>query len=135
MNKNNRMTNGGYTPSQWVIGRTPRTPGSLLDEEEFADLGVLELQNDPETLFARKAKMRYASMEAFVKQDCSKRIRAALLQKAAPIPARYQQGDLVCYLRQQESQLHRTDHWSTVARVIGFEGKVVWVLHLSLIHI
>ena len=55
------MTNGGYTPSQWVIGRTPRTPGSLLDEEEFADLGVLELQNDPETmknivLFYTKAK-------------------------------------------------------------------------------
>ena len=45
MNKNNTVKNGGYAPSQRVIGRLPRIPGSILDEEEFADLGVLELQN------------------------------------------------------------------------------------------
>ena len=105
------------------------TQGSILDEEEFVAVGVMELQNDLATIFAKRARIRSESMQIYVRQDCSRRVRAAILRKASPIPGKYSQGDLVCYVRAQESQLHRTDRWSTCARVIGFEGKVVWVLH------
>ena len=40
---NDGARKGGYSPSQWVLGKFPRRPGSgnMMDEDEFADLGVL----------------------------------------------------------------------------------------------
>ena len=44
--KNNYIRKGGFSPSQWVLGRYPRQPGSFLDDEEAGQLGVLEHQLD-----------------------------------------------------------------------------------------
>ena len=38
---NDGMRKGGFSPSQWVVGKFPRRPGSRMDEQEFADLGVI----------------------------------------------------------------------------------------------
>jgi len=35
---NDGMRKGGFSCSQWVLGKFPRCPGSIMDEDEFADL-------------------------------------------------------------------------------------------------
>ena len=101
-------------------------------------LGVLE-HMDGETEFAIRAKYRLTARKGYVKQDCSARARRAMLRRAAPIPGPYQSGDLVCFRREQrrpdgaegratQRNMEPSQAWSTPARIIGFEGKTVWVI-------
>ena len=57
--KNDSMRRGGFSPAQWVLGRHPRRPGALGDEEEWGQLGVLQSQQDGSTEFGRSAAMRF----------------------------------------------------------------------------
>ena len=111
MTKNSLSRVRGFAPAQWVLGKLPREAASMMDEENWADLGSLTAAEDPTTEFGRIAKIR------------EKRVRRAILRKSAPIPKEYGVGDLVCF---------RTDPlggWSTVSRIIGFDGpEVLWVL-------
>ena len=122
MTKNSLSRVRGFAPAQWVLGRLPREAASIMDEENWADLGSLTAAEDSSTEFGRIAKIREKARKAFIRADMSSRVRRAILRKSAPIPKEYGVGDLVCF---------RTDQlgWSTVSRIIGFDGpKVVWVL-------
>ena len=63
--------------------------GTLLHKEELGQLGVLSRRMDATTAFGRKAEFRHSARKAFVKEDCSRRVRAAVLRKSAPL---YQQS-------------------------------------------
>ena len=52
LTKNTMLRHGGYSPSQWVLGKMARGPPSLVEEDNSADLGSLEDQTDPESKFA-----------------------------------------------------------------------------------
>ena len=94
-----------------------------MDEQDHADLGVLQGQLDGPSQFARRTQLRTAARKAFVKEDCGRRVARAVLRKAAPLPGDYCAGDLVCYQRADEG-------WSTACRIIGFDGgKGVRLLH------
>ncbi|CAE7832525.1 GIP [Symbiodinium sp. CCMP2592] len=126
--KNEFMRVGGFSPTQWVLGRLPRGVGHVLDEEELGQLGVLSGRLDATTAFGRQAEFRHTARKAFVHEDCSRRVRKTVLRKAAPLPGKYQAGDLVCY------RIARDEHsgvstWSTVSKIIGFDNKTVWVVH------
>ena len=41
MEKNEAVKRGGFSPSQWVLGKAPRGVGHLLDEDELGHLGAL----------------------------------------------------------------------------------------------
>jgi hypothetical protein len=98
--KNNSYRRGGFSPQQWVTGRLQRQAGSMMDEEEFPDLGSLEVTaSDGAGSFARLSAIREASKKAFMKLDCSSKVARAVLRRAAPLPGNYDQGDLVCYRR------------------------------------
>ena len=56
--KNDTFRRGGFSPSQWVLGKYPRRPGSMLEEQEWGQLGVLQSQQDSGTAFGIKARMR-----------------------------------------------------------------------------
>ncbi len=121
MTKNSLSRVRGFAPAQWVLGRLPREAASIMDEENWADLGSLTAAEDPSTEFGRIAKIREKARKAFIRADMSSRVRRAILRKTAPIPKEYGVGDLVCF---------RTDQlgWSTVSRIIGFDGpKFAWV--------
>ena len=47
--KNGEIRHGGFTPEQWVVGKSTRVPGSMIDEDEFGQLGVLENAVDPQS--------------------------------------------------------------------------------------
>ena len=120
--KNEGERYGGYSPAQWVLGRAPNRPGGRHDEDNYADLGILESQLDPDAVFAEKQALRLAARKAFVKADSGKRVARAVLRKSAPVLGEYKQGDIVCYWTKRKK-------WSTASRIIGFEGeKIVWLL-------
>ena len=52
LTKNTMLRRGGYSLSQWVLGKMARGPPSLVEEDNSADLGSLEDQVDPESRFA-----------------------------------------------------------------------------------
>ena len=98
----------------------------MLDEDEIRQLGMFDSLSDPQCEFALQRRMRLTSRKAFVKEDCGKRASRAMLRKAAPLPGRYGAGDLVCFRREQGSDKTGTV-WSPPSRIVGFEGKTVWV--------
>ena len=80
--KNELHRHGGYSPSQWVLGKMPNTPPSVLSEQSSADLGAIEDQCDPESKFTLVHEARAAAKRAYVHLDCSKRVQRALLRNA-----------------------------------------------------
>ena len=117
LTKNSLLRNGGYSPSQWVPGKTPREATSLVSEDQFADLGAREDQVDPESRFAFHL-------------DTSKRVQRALLRSAKPIPQTYSVGDVVCFRRDNRpGQLHGHLHPVSLAmrgmrtKMFGFYVK------------
>ena len=133
---NDGTRRGGFAPSQWVLGKFPRNPGNIHDEEEFADLGVISEELDPDAAFARIIRIRTACRRAFAAEDCSMRVKRNLLRKSAPMKGQYSVGDLIEFRREQGAKTDE-ERWSTATRIIGFEGdSIVWGLcELSLIHI
>ena len=129
LTKSSLLRHGGYSPSQWVLGKAPREAPSLVSEDQFAaDLGAIENQVDPESRFAFQHQARLEAKKAFIHLDTSKRGQRALLSSAKPIPQPYSVGDVVCFRR--DNQPGRTT-WSPASRVIGHEGNEnqnVWVL-------
>ena len=52
--------------------------------------------------------MRFAARKVFVHEDCSRRSRAAVLRKAAPIHTSYQVGDIVVVYTDSIAKQERT---------------------------
>ena len=77
LTKNSLLRNGGYSPSQWVLGKTPREAPSLVSEDQFADLGAIQDQVDPESRFAFQHQARLEAKKAFIYLDTSKRVQRA----------------------------------------------------------
>ena len=59
-NVNDSSRKGGFSPAQWVLGKHPRNPGSIHDESEFADLGVIASEVDPDSAIKRMIQIRQA---------------------------------------------------------------------------
>ena len=126
--KNTMTRSNGYSPSQWVLGKNPRAPGSVTDLDEAGNLGVIETAWDPSAKFYLNHQSRMAAQKAFVHLDTSSRIARALTRNAAVQGnLEYQVGDVVVYRR--DTQQGGTQ-WSTACRVIGIDAhQGVWLLH------
>ncbi len=97
-----------------------------MDEDGFADLGVLSESLDAGAAFALQTRIRTAFRKAFAEEDCSKRVAKSLLRKSALIQADYAVGDLISFKRKQGADTPE-QMWSTLTRLIGFDGpKVAW---------
>ena len=99
--KNAEIRQGGFTPEQWVMGKSTRVPGSMIDEDEFGQLGVLENAVDPHSEFYLRNRIRYEARKCFVKLDCGKKMQTAMLKHATPLPGPYREGDLVRFKKEQ----------------------------------
>ena len=124
--KNDMIRRGGFSPSQWVLGKAPRGVGHLLDEDELGQLGVLEDRTDPASEFAINAAYRMTARKGFVNMDCSKRAAKLMLRNSAPLAGNYSAGDMVCFRKEQGSD-EASSVWSAPARIIGFDNKTTWV--------
>ena len=119
--KNNLSSIGGFTPSQWVLGRLPKNGiFNQKDEEEF-----ITFDEDPHTTFNRRNVMREAARTAWMQEDSTRRVKAALLRKGGSEEAVYKTGDFVAFMRRRGGG----PKWFGPARVLVQEGKNIWVLH------
>ena len=107
---------------QWVLARFPRSPATLGDEAEAADIGAIQGYQDGPTTFAIQSKFRQEAREAFVKWDCGLRVQRGILKNAAPVPGPYKVGDIISYCRR--ARLHESGiQWSVGSRIVGFETE------------
>ena len=118
--KNNMENVAGFSPAQWVLGKAPRIGDGVPEEDEFAG-GLAD--NDPQSLFQKRALLRAGAREAWMQHDAKRRVRAALLRQGHSPSGEYQIGDMVSFMRKQKIK------WYGPARVINQEGKNVWLLH------
>ena len=72
------LRHGGYSPSPWVLGKTPRGPPSLMEEDNSADLGSLQDQADPESRFALIHHARAEAKKIFRRLETSNSVQRAL---------------------------------------------------------
>ena len=126
--KNDSMRKGGIAPSQWVIGKYPRRPGGLCEEEEWGQLGVMQAQNESATEFGVRAKQRLEARKVMVHVDCGRRYRQSQLKRAEPLKGNYSVGDLVMYRKDQDTK-KPGDEWCGPARIVGFYVKTVNCIH------
>lgn len=119
--KNGMASLGGFTPSQWVLGRLPRN--GIFNQEEEEELVVFD--EDPHSTFNRRNLMRETARAAWMQEDSSRRVRAAMLRKGGSEEAVYKTGDFVAFMRRRGGG----PKWYGPARVLVQEGKNIWVLH------
>ena len=86
--KNDSMRKGGIAPSQWVIGKYPRRPGGLYEEEEWGQLGVMQAQNESAAEFGMRTKQRLEARKVMVQIDGGRRFRQSQLNRAVPLKRR-----------------------------------------------
>lgn len=76
--KNDSLRVGGFSPSQWVLGKAPRGVPSLTSEEQRAELGAIQSRFDPGSVFALQRLARLEAQKAFVRLDAPRRVQKAL---------------------------------------------------------
>ena len=122
----------GYSPSQWVLGRSIRLPYNLLDQ-----MGQLSLHERiaEEPQFAERLSLMKAAQRAIVAARYDKQISKAMLARsrgtgADPVTATYRTGDAVYYWRHnaKAGSKHR-ERWFGPATVVGIQGNQLWPAH------
>ena len=118
VNAKNSISNySGFSPYQLVLGQNPNLPSVLTH-----CLPALEgkSEQDPVTVHLNAL---HAARKAFVKADTSERIRRALRHKVRVAEESFQLGDKIFYKRNYDNR------WRGPAKVIGQDGKIVYVGH------
>ena len=122
--KNRQGTVGGFSPSQWVIGKNPR---SFAWQDEAEDDFLVISDQDPTSSFNRRAGFRESAKLAWAHEDSHRRVRAAILRKGGSPEEEFRPGDMVSFMRRQ-----KTGGWIGPARVLACEGKNLWLLHAGI---
>ena len=65
--RNSLARRSGFSPEQWVLGRSIRLPADLLDDAEVARIGAQAAALTPTTRFHRQVQLRTAAREACIK--------------------------------------------------------------------
>lgn len=131
--RNNLARRSGFSPAQWVLGRSIRLPADVCEEAEVARIGAQSAAETPTTRFFRKSQLRMAAREAFMKASNDSALRRAELRKIRPTRGPFRIGDYVFFYDQADT-VAGPNHWRGVARVVGREGsRIVWLSHRGLL--
>ena len=122
--QNQHFRYGGFSPNQWVFGRDPRAPTSLLSDEARL-LAVQETQDDVAP--ARRAEdIRRSAQRAMLELDDARAVSAALSRQKRG-PRMFSLGDVVYYWRTQgtttqSKRLQEAAAWRGPAVIVGIQG-------------
>lgn len=122
----------GFTPMQWVLGRTPVQELSLT--AEFYNPGIDAM--DEQTHFAMVQEKRYRAARAYLKADSDAKLRRAMNQKFYESKDRVLVGQRCWYWRIQGSGHLQKSKWRGPARCVaaemnedGTKPVVQWLVH------
>ena len=131
--KNSLTRKGGFSPSQWVLGRDLRLPADLADDAEVERIGAQALAATPGTTFFRKAQLRQSAREAFARAANDEALRRAELRQVRPSRGPFPIGTYVFYYDAADKE-PGPRCWRGVARVVGREGSTtVWISHRGIL--
>ena len=128
---NNLSFTRGYTPAQWVLGRSPEDTMSLT--ARFFSPGV-DIENEPMDYNDIQGR-RLAAQLAFLRADSDARLRRAMNQNYQQLKTRVVVGQRCWYWRVQGSGILQKNKWRGPARCVAEEcsddGKpvVLWLCH------
>ena len=97
--KNSLVRRCGASPCQWVFGRQPRAPSSLLSEPEAVEAKSMVDNNDA---LLQVEMVRHEAMKAFADYEFNQALRRAMLRKGRPYRGPLEVGQKIAYYR------HRT---------------------------
>ena len=126
--KNQMIQSYGFTPHQYVFGKSPHIPGDLLNEPLHVVPGTASLEV-PAT--ERAQALRTAARKAVLELQDDRSLRKALAARPR-VAQPFKAGDQVAYWRQQKwiaGQLHQGGRWYGTAIVIGYVGRNLVLAH------
>ena len=132
---NNHIRRNGFTPYQYVIGKSPRIPTSLVEVMEGDDR---RLSANSAALFEdgprRAEQTRAAANRAFFELDTDDAVRRALVGRVRPPRGPFLPGQLVYYWRNSRTKafskrMQVSQGWRGPCIVLAREGNSR--LHLS----
>ena len=114
----------GFSPAQWVTGRQPRVPGTLLDRP--GDLPAIHASAEQPSMMRRLA-IQSAAKAAMIAMDSSVRLRRALLRRSRPERIELKPGGSVYFWRQRRSGKKTKALWQSGWRgpgiVVASQGR------------
>lgn len=131
---NNMSMVHGFSPSQWVFGKTPAANHSLT--AELFNPGVDGIDGiDEESKFADIQKKRVMAQKAWITADSDAKLRRAMNKIFKEYKDEVQIGQQVWFWRKQGSGILQKAKWRGPARVVAKEVKeegkvlVIWLTH------
>ncbi|CAE7420471.1 luxQ, partial [Symbiodinium microadriaticum] len=94
--KNRLIRRSGSSPNQWVFGRDPKLPASLLSDGGSVESA--QLTNDSERLLQLESIRTHALMNHH-RYEAHESLRASLLRKSRPFRGSFEPGQRVAYFR------------------------------------
>ena len=73
--------------------------------------------------------MRHKCRTAAVETEANAKIRKSLIGRSRPVRGNFVPGDFVCHWRARNGVHQTQGQWLGPARVIGIDGRNVWVSH------
>ena len=96
--KNSLARKAGASPSQWVFGRNPKIPASLLSEHDAIE--AKQVIEDSEKL-RRIEEIRHAALREYLDYEHNEALRRAILRKQRPWRGPLEVGQKIAYYRQR----------------------------------
>ena len=121
--KNELRRRHGYSPTQAVFGRDPRSPEELCgsnDEEHFIEVMSSDRRRQ------REVSIRTAAKMAFFRTQIDSKFRKALIQRSRFKRGGYAIGEMVSFYRIEMIATKRGS-WRGPGTIIGAEGGNWWV--------
>ena len=118
--KNCLQMNSGYSSYQLIFGRNPNLPNVFIDGPPALS-GATASKS-----FAKHLNALHSARQSYTKAETSERIRRALRHQIRVKDQVFETGDPVYYQRDGQNK------WRGPGKVIGQDGKVVFVRHGSI---
>lgn len=115
--KNSLQMVSGWSPYQLVFGINPNLPSVLTDKPPALEGTTMN------EIFAKHLNALHSGRRAFIQAESSQRIRRALRHQIRSAGEHFEQGESVYYKRDDSHK------WKGPGKVIGQDGKVVFVRH------
>ena len=128
---NSQVSRSGYSPAQWVLGRSVRLPYDLLARPHQLSLHI-RARDDP--AFADRIALLGAAQRAATGLRYARGLSRAFLARsrvhdAAPAQHQFSLGDQVYYWRGRGRKRDWSACWHGPAVVIGYEANNLWLTH------